>query len=106
MRGVSSALRALTEGAAIAHAYAQKLAELDLIEPVRLEAEFIDGSDVALEGLYAVRAEALRKLGGADLGALQAAGYLEWAYWQSGSLVPVADLIARKNRRLAGATAA
>jgi hypothetical protein len=97
---VASMLRALLEGSGQAHAFGARLDELDLIEPVRLEAALIDGTQANLEGLYSVKPDALRGLSGAALESLQAAGFLEFAYLQLASLVHVQGLIARKNRRL------
>jgi hypothetical protein len=93
-------LRALMEGTRVAHAYAARLQELELIEPVRIEIDLIDGSEVKLEGLYGVEPDALRRLSGDALQSMQAQGYLELAWYQAGSLAHVQGLIARKNRRL------
>lgn len=97
---ISAMIETLRSGSRIAHAYAAELERLRLIEPVRIELAFIDGSETSLEGLYAIDAPALRALSGAALGAMQAAGYLELAWYQVGSLVHMQALIARKNKRL------
>jgi hypothetical protein len=97
---IASMLRALMEGSREAHVFGARLEALDLIEPVRLEAALIDGSEAVLEGLYSVKPDALRGLTGAALEEMQAAGHLELAYLQVASLVHVQGLIARKNRRL------
>lgn len=97
---IASMLRALMDGAREAQAFGARLDELDLLEPVRLEAALIDGSEANLEGLYSVKPDALRGLSGAPLEAMQASGHLELAYLQLASLVHVQGLIARKNRRL------
>jgi hypothetical protein len=102
---VASILRALVDGGQAAYAYGAALAELELIEPVRLALEFIDGSTRDLEGLYSINPEALRRLSGAGLQSLQSAGWLELAYYQLGSLAHVQGLIARKNRLIAGGAA-
>lgn len=96
----SAMLSALVEGAQVAHAYGERLADLDLVEPVRLATTLVDGSQVLLEGLFAIKLDALRALSGPALQAMQADGYLELAWLQAASLAQVQGLIARKNRRL------
>lgn len=97
---IASMLRALVEGSRTAHAFGMKLDELDLIEPVRLEADLVDGTQAKLEGLYSIKPDALRALSGPALEQMHASGFLELAYLQLASLVHVQGLIARKNRRL------
>jgi hypothetical protein len=100
---IASMLRALREGQEAAQGFASQLAEFDLIEPVRLEAELMDGQEVNVEGLYAVKHDALRALSGSRLEAMHAAGWLELAFYQLASIGNVQALIARKNRKLAAA---
>ena len=48
-----------------------RLAELNLIEPVQIDIEFVDGSDTKLQGLYWIAAAALKALPAAQLAELR-----------------------------------
>jgi hypothetical protein len=104
LQQVSSMLRALVTGATEAYAYTGRLAELNLIEPIRVDVTFVDGSEVKLQGLYSIAPTALAGLPAAALAELRDRGYLEWMYFQMASLGQVGALMARKNRLLTGAT--
>lgn len=97
---IEAMIAALRSGSKVAHAYAAHLEALDLIELVRVEVGFIDGTSATLDGLYAIRADGLRQLRDGALGDLHARGYLELAWYQIASLVQMQALIARKNKRL------
>lgn len=104
VQSVRSILSALVGGTREAHAFTARLAELHLLEPVRIDIEFVDGSKTNLEGLYWIAAAALKALPAAQLADLRDRGYLEWLYLQIASLTHVRELVERKNRRLAAAT--
>ncbi|MDP9012868.1 MAG: SapC family protein [Pseudomonadota bacterium] len=106
LHSVSSMMKALVAGSREAHAFAGKLAELNLLEPVRVEIEFVDASDTQLQGLYWIAADGLKALAGAQLAELRDREYLEWMYFQMASLAHVSGLVDRKNRRLSGVTPA
>jgi hypothetical protein len=106
LTGITSMLSALVTGAREAYAFTGRLTELDLIEPVRLEIEFVDGSDAKLEGLYWIAEAALKELPAAQLMELRDRRFLEWLYFQMASIAHLSGLIARKNRLLSGLPAA
>ncbi len=102
LQNVTSALSELAQGAPVAFAYAAKLNELGLIEPVTLDIEFVDRSKLKLTGLYSISREKLAALKAKQLTELRDAGYLELLYYQLASMVHVSSLIARKNKIIAG----
>jgi hypothetical protein len=106
LQNISSMMRALLAGSSEAYAFTGRLAELNLLEPLRLEIEFVDASDTKLQGLYWIAAAALKALPAEQLAELRDREYLEWMYFQMASLAHVSGLVARKNRRLSGATTA
>src|SRR5262249_43408109 len=59
LQNVTSILSALVSGSNEAYAFTGRLAELDLIEPVRIDVEFVDHSEAKLEGLYWIAEAAL-----------------------------------------------
>ncbi len=103
LQRVTAALNEMVQGSKMATDYTARLEELGLIEPVRVDVQFADRSQIKLDGLFSISREKLQALPGAALTALRDAGYLEWIYTQLASLVHMNDLIARKNRRLVGA---
>lgn len=103
LKNISSIMNALVTGSKEAHDFAGRLAELNLLEPVRVDIEFADGSKTQLQGLFWVAAEALKVLPPERLAELRDRQYLEWMYFQMASLAHVSGLVARKNRRLTGA---
>lgn len=75
--------------------------ELDLIEPLRLDIQFNNGEKLAFEGGYTIAAEKLAELSEDALIKLHKAGFLDAAYYISGSLENVQRLIDIKNKQLA-----
>jgi hypothetical protein len=106
LQNISSMLAALVSGSREAYAFTARLAELNLLEPVRIEIEFVDHSEANLEGLYWIAAAALKGLPAAQLAELRDRGFLEWLYFQMASLAHVSSLVARKNQLLSGLKAA
>lgn len=106
LQNISSMLSALVSGSTEAYAFTGRLAELDLIEPVQIDIEFVNGSQTKLQGLYWIAAAALKALPAAQLAELRDREFLEWMYFQMASLAHVSALVARKNRLLSGVTAA
>lgn len=105
LRRMAGVLNTFVAGASEALQYCARLAELDLIEPIRIDAQFVDGSEVKLQGLYTIRADALQALPGPRLVELRDQGFLRLAYYQLASGAHLASLIARKNRKLTGGSA-
>jgi SapC len=106
LQNISSMMSALVSGSSEGYAFTRRLAELNLLEPVRIDVDFVDRSQTKFEGLYWIAAAALKALTAENLAELRDREYLEWMYFQMASLAHVAGLVARKNKRLAGATAA
>jgi hypothetical protein len=106
LQDITSMLSALVAGSREAYAFTGRLAELNLVEPVRIDVEFVDRSEAKLEGLYWIAAAALKALPPAQLAGLRDRGYLEWLYFQMASVSHVSGLVARKNQLLSGVTAA
>lgn len=104
LQNITSMLSALVSGSREAYAFAGRLAELNLIEPVRIEIGFVDGSDTKLEGLYRISSAVLKALPAAQLAELRDREFLEWMYFQMASLAHVSALLARKNRLISGVT--
>lgn len=102
LQRIAGILRTFTQGAIEALDYAAALAELDLIEPVSIDAQFVDGSKAALHGLYTIDPDRLRSLRAEALVSLRDRGYLQWAYFQLASQSQLGALVARRNRRLTG----
>ena len=106
LQNVTSMLSALVSGSTEAYAFTGRLAELDLIEPVQIDIEFVDGSEAKMQGLYWIAAAALKALPAAQLAELRDREFLEWTYFQMASIAHLSALVARKNRLLSGVTAA
>ena len=101
LQNVTSMLSALVSGSREAYAFTAKLSELNLLEPVRIDIEFVDRTETKLEGLYWVAAAKLKELTAAQLAELRDLQYLEWLYFQMASVAHVSGLVSRKNRRIA-----
>jgi hypothetical protein len=106
LQSITSMLSALVSGSTEAYAFTGRLAELNLIEPVQIDIEFVNGSETKLQGLYWIAAAALKALPAAQLAELRDREFLEWIYFQMASLAHVSALVARKNRLLSGVTTA
>ena len=106
LQDITSMLSALVAGTKESNAFTGRLAELNLIEPVQINIEFVNGSDTQLQGLYWIAAAALKALPAAQLAELRDREFLEWMYFQMASISHVSALVARKNRLLSGVTAA
>jgi SapC protein len=106
LQDITSMLSVLVAGTKETYAFTGRLAELSLIEPVQIDIAFVDGSETKLQGLYWIAAAALKALPAAQLAELRDREFLEWMYFQLASISHVSGLVARKNRRLSGVTAA
>ena len=106
LQDITSMLSMLVSGSREAYAFTGRLAELALIEPVRIDVQFVDGSEAKLEGLYWIAAAALKALPAVQLAELRDREFLQWLYFQIASVAHVSGLVARKNQLLSGVTAA
>ena len=104
LQGITSMLSALLAGAKEADAFTDRLVELDLIESVHIDIEFVNGTETKLQGLYWIAAAALKALPAAQLAELRDREFLQWMYFQMASISHVSGLVARKNRLLIGVT--
>ena len=73
-----------------------------LIEPFTLEVPLDDGSKHSLVGFHTIDEDRLAALGADALGALHAEGHLLPIFMVAASLSQFAELVARKNARVAG----
>ena len=105
-QNVTAMLSALVAGSSEAYAFTARLAELELIEPVQIDIEFVNASQTKLQGLYWIAAARLKALPAAELAELRDREFLEWMYFQMASLAHVSALVARKNRLLSGGAVA
>lgn len=97
---VSSILMAIHEGHEISQALSKLLVGLELIESVKVEIEFKDGSRHNLSGLFTINEDRLRGLDGEALEALHRAGHLQTVYMMLASMPNMTRLIERKNSTL------
>ena len=104
LQSITSILQALVSGSAEGHAFTGRLAELNLLEPVGINIEFVDHSEARLQGLYWIAAAALKALPAAQLAELRDREFLEWMYFQMASVAHMSSLVARKNELLSGVT--
>ena len=99
---VASVLKAIHEGHEQSEELARSLVGLELIESVKIEVEFIDGSKKSLAGLFKINEERLAGLSGNALEVLNSSGHLRSVYLMLASLSSMSRLIDRKNRMLKG----
>jgi SapC len=105
LQNITSMLSALVSGSRESYEFTRRLAELELIEPVQIKIEFVDGSDTQLQGLYWISEARLKVLPAAQLAELRDREYLQWLYFQMASVTHMSELIGRKNRLLSGIAA-
>ncbi len=103
LKRLTGALNEMVQGGRMGSEYTAKLEQLGLIEKVRVDLKFANGSEVKLDGLHSISRQKLQALTGEQLAELRDLGYLEWIYIQLASLTHMNELLARKNRQLAGA---
>lgn len=97
---ISSILMTIHEAHKDNESLSKLLVGLELIESVKVEIEFGDGSAHNLSGLYTINEEKLRALSAEGLEALHSAGHLQTVYMMLASLPNMARLIDRKNSAL------
>jgi hypothetical protein len=97
---IESILGTIHQGHEACRALSQVLVGLELIESVKVEVRFDDGTSVALEGLYKIDEEKLRELSANALEVLHQKEYLRDIYLMLASLQNMPRLIERKNQLL------
>jgi len=98
---VASILNGIREGLETSKAMFAAYAELDLIEPVKVEVKTNADETYSLLGLHTLNHEKLAALDGASLEKLNKAGFLRGAYLVIASVGNVRRLMERKERRRA-----
>lgn len=98
------AFQDLAPGIEVTKHFIKRLLELNLIEPVDLEAEFDDGRIVNCDGLYTVNQDTLMRLPDAAVVELFRRGYMRLIHYMIGSLKQFAVLARKKNGRILKAT--
>ena len=98
---IATVLRGIAEGLDVSRAMFKAFAELDLIEPVKLEVNVSESEKYGLQGLHTINQEKLRVLDADSLLRLHRAGFLEGAFLVIASLGNVKSLMAVKQRRSA-----
>lgn len=97
---IESILGTIHLGHETSRALSQVLVGLELIESVKVEVRFDDGTSAALEGLYKINENQLRVLNANALEILHQKDYLRDIYLMLASLQNMPRLIERKNRLL------
>jgi SapC len=100
MEAIATRLANLDQGYRSSHEFCATLERLDLLEPFSLEVPLDNGSRHSLVGYHIIAEARLATLDGAELGDLQARGYLLPIFMAVASLSRFSDLVARKNARL------
>jgi hypothetical protein len=100
LQSVFAVMRDLRPGLEVSKIFVQTLLELKLVEPVRIDVGFDDGTTRDLQGLYTISQDVLRELPDAKVVELFRRGYLQLIYLMIASLKQVPVLARRKNLRL------
>ncbi len=95
---VNAALAGMHEGMQVLKPFIEMLSSLGLIEPLKMDIEFKDGSSGQLSGMYTIPEERLRELTAQQLLELNEKNYLSMAFYISGSLTNVYKLIRIRNQ--------
>lgn len=98
---ISGMLEAIHQAHADDRAFAAKLTELDLLEPVNLDIRLADGVKGQLVGFYTINEQKLAELPSPQLTELHHRGWLEPIYMVIASLPKLQNLVDRKSQRLA-----
>jgi len=105
LHSVRYAFTELTSGTEATKGFIVRLLELNLIEPIDIDAEFDDGTARNCVGLYTVNQEKLSTLPDATVVELFRRGYLRFMHLMIASRRQVPVLARMKNRRLLEPTA-
>lgn len=99
---LSDALMQIHQGIDETKNMISKFADLNLIEPLAIDATLGDGTQMKLNGLFTINEETIRELDSETLKILNGSGYLSKAFSIIHSLVNVQYLLNRKNNQLQG----
>jgi SapC protein len=100
LESILELMRSLHQGAEFTKLFVDTLLQLRLIAPLNIDAQFDDGTNREVFGLYTIDQEALRALPDAAALDLFRRGYLQLIYLMIASLKQVPVLAQKKNRRL------
>jgi hypothetical protein len=101
LRAAQSILAQLIQGEQQTQAFIQQLLSDKLLVPLSLDITYANAQSAKVKGLYSIDEDKLHNLPAAQLGQLNAAGFLQAAYTQLASLGQIYALIERKNKRMA-----
>lgn len=104
LQSIIWAFQDLKPGIEVTKHFIARLLELNLIEPVEIEAEFDDGRIINCEGLYTVNQESLARLPDAVVVELFRRGYVRLIHYMLASLKQFPVLARKKNGRILKAT--
>ena len=97
---VTKLLNIIQQGKIIGDAMFAQFAELELIEPLTINIDLVNGDKHQLRGYYTISEEKLMSLTGDKLELLNKSGYLQGAYLMLASLTNIEKLIRMKNARM------
>ncbi|HEV2271033.1 MAG TPA: SapC family protein [Steroidobacteraceae bacterium] len=98
------AFQDLEPGIQVTRHFIARLLELQLIEPIEMEAEFDDGRIINCEGLYTVNQDTLSRLPDEAVVELFRRGYMRLIHYMIASLKQFAVLARKRNGRILKAT--
>lgn len=101
LQQAAEALHTVHQGLESSRAMFALFAELDLIQPVEINAEIADGTCYRLPGLFTIAGDRLASLSGTELETLSRAGFLAAAIHVRSSLANINRLIELKTAKLA-----
>lgn len=98
---IATILSGIHDGIEVSKAMFKAFAELDLIEPVKVEIKLSAEEAYSLVGLHTINRQKLQALDGQSLEKLNKAGFLQGAYLVIASVANMKKLIGMKQRRRA-----
>lgn len=104
LQSIIWAFQDLAPGIEVTRFFIARLLELNLIEPLDIEAEFDDGRILNCEGLYTVNQDTLMTLPDAVVVELYRRGYMRLIHYMIGSLKQIPVLARKKNGHILKAT--
>lgn len=97
---ITKLLGVIQTGKEIGDAMFAQFAELELIDPLTINIDLVNGDKHQVRGYFTISEEKLRNLNGEKLELLSKSGYLQGAYLMLASLTNIEKLIKIKNARV------
>lgn len=97
---IKNILTIIQQGAEVGKVMYKAFAELELIEPIKVDIDLKNGDRHSLAGYHTISEEKLSQLSGVQLERLNRSGFLQGAFLMLASLVNLQRLIDIKNSRL------